>query len=62
MTNTRTPSATVRFYDMPDGTVMTEVDMHEGYAGTNAQKMALRHDFHFSEPKKKMLCGLDNLP
>lgn len=40
MTNTRTPSATVKFYDMPDGTVETDFDMHDGYIGTNAQKKA----------------------
>ena len=42
MTNTRTPSATVKFYDMPDGTVETEVDMHGGYTGTESQKDAAR--------------------
>lgn len=40
MTNTRTLAATVKFYDMPDGTVETEVDMHGGYTGTNGQKKA----------------------
>lgn len=42
MTNTRTPSATVKFYDMQDGAVMTEVDMHGGYKGTPAQTEAAK--------------------
>jgi S-DNA-T family DNA segregation ATPase FtsK/SpoIIIE len=36
------PSATVNFYDMPDGTVMTEVDMCGEYRGTDGQMMASR--------------------
>ncbi len=42
MTSDRTPSATVKFYDMSDGTVMTEVDMNGGYKGTPAQKISAR--------------------
>ncbi len=49
-TDIRTPSATVKFYDMPDGTVMTEVDMCGEYKGTDAQKLALRYVGHFSAP------------
>lgn len=44
------PAATVKFYDMPDGTVMTEVDMCGEYRVTAAQKLALRYDGHFSAP------------
>jgi hypothetical protein len=42
------PSATVKFYDMPDGSVMTEVDIHSGYSGTNAQKTALSYKLNFN--------------
>jgi hypothetical protein len=44
------PAATVNFYDLPDGTVMTEANMHSGYSGTEAQKIALRHEFHYPDP------------
>lgn len=42
MTNTRTPSATVKFYDMPDGTVGIEVEHIDGYKRTKAQVVALQ--------------------
>jgi hypothetical protein len=40
------PSATVNFYDMPDGMVMTAVDMYGEYRGTEAQKMAMAIRFN----------------
>jgi hypothetical protein len=40
--NTRTPSATVRFYDMPDGTVGIDVEHIGRYKRTKAQVCALK--------------------
>jgi hypothetical protein len=36
------PAATVKFYDMPNDTVLVEVDMHCDYKGTKAQIAAAK--------------------